>query len=98
MSMKDKPTIKEVKEDMAKFCDKINYMMLETGEGKAPPIFKVILLKRVVDAHFEVYKNRMDTEGFELANKIIDEFMKVLDAKLIEDRDGITKYKKEHGY
>jgi len=80
---KIKPTTEEIVEDLEKFAQKCNAMMLESARGPTPQLIKITLLKKLVESWFERAKETKNLkEHFLDAEKLIDCF--------IEDHGSLT--------
>lgn len=84
-------TNKEALEDLEKYADKINAMMVASVEGPCPQILKAILFQKMGNFFAEQYE-KINPEGFKKATELMNKMqgdlfeMKSISGKEAEKR------------
>lgn len=65
----------EVIKDLLKFADKSNAMMFASGDGIAPQILKMCLLKTLIDSWFKEAKKKLGNKIVKDAESCIEKFI-----------------------
>jgi len=70
----DEQTINQWMKDLEKYGQKLNAMMVESARGTCPQVFKILLIKKLIDFTADQFKV-MDKKEYKKAVTFVDQFM-----------------------